>query len=230
MSNTNQNEAAPQAEQASSLQMVSSMGGIGFAAGILIVLTFQFTLPIITINKARVLEQSIFQVLPGATQKTAYVLDASGEFVHPEGEGEKLFKYYAGYNANGELVGVAMEAAGQGFQETLKLLYGYSPDKECIIGIKVLESKETPGLGDKIEKDPIFLKNFVALDVSLADDRQTMRNPILLVKPGEKTEEWQIDAITGATISSRAVANILRISSAKHAPIIIKNLELLKSN
>ncbi len=220
----------PQAQQASGLQMIVTMGSIGFLAGLLIVMTYQLTLPTITRNKARVLEQAIFEVLQGSEQKIVFVLDPQEALAPLEAEETKALKYYAGYDDNGRLIGVAMEAGGPGFQEKLKIIYGYSPELECVIGMKVLESKETPGLGDKIETDPTFRKNFEALDVALAADKKTMRNPIELVKPGKKTNDWQIDAIAGATISSRAIAKILRQSTAQHAPLLVNNLSQLKGD
>ena len=48
--------------------------------------------------------------------------------------------------------------------------------------MQVLASKETPGLGDKIEKDAAFLANFEALDVAGAADGQTLQHPIEAVK------------------------------------------------
>ena len=98
------------------------------------------------------------------------------------------------------------------------MIYGYSFAEEAIVGIQVLESKETPGLGDKIETDPAFLANFERLDVSLADDLSEMANPIEPVKHGEKTTPWQVDGITGATISSEAIANILDRSARTGCP------------
>ncbi len=74
---------------------------------------------------------------------------------------------YAAYDAEGKLVGVAIAAAGMGYQDTIRLLYGYSPDKDAIVGFQVLESRETPGLGDRIGSDPDFLANFAALSVKL---------------------------------------------------------------
>jgi electron transport complex protein RnfG len=121
-----------------------------------------------------------------------------------------------------------MEAEGQGFQDVLRILYGYSPLCNCVVGMKVLESKETPGLGDKIEKDADFRANFEALDATLNAESGTMANPIELVKPGKKTDAWQVEAITGATISSRAIANILRESTAVTVPVIANNLEVLR--
>jgi electron transport complex protein RnfG len=94
--------------------------------------------------------------------------------------------------------------------------------------MKVLESKETPGLGDKIMKDARFRENFDALDAGLNDDGTSLAHEITLAKHGEKTDAWQVEAITGATISSRAVTNILRESTAGAVPVIQKNLGVLE--
>ena len=105
-----------------------------------------------------------------------------------------------------------------GYQDVIALLYGYAPEHEAVVGIRVLESRETPGLGDKIETDARFLANFERLDVSLTPDGAAPAHPIEPVKPGEKQHPWQIDGITGATISSHAVADILRRSTALWIP------------
>jgi electron transport complex protein RnfG len=136
--------------------------------------------------------------------------------------GEQLV--YAGYDDREELVGLAVEARGMGYQDVIGLIYGYSFSEEAIIGIQVLESKETPGLGDKIETDPAFLENFERLDVSLRDDLSEMANPIVPVKHGEKTNPWEVDGITGATISSVAIADILNQSAQYWVPRIRSNL------
>lgn len=219
--------AAMTEDQPGSLRMVLTMGGIGLFCGVLIVLTFQLTLPIITINKARALEKAVFDVIPAATSKTTF--KQVGDELEPlEGEDPIAIKYYAGYDDDGRLVGVALEAAGQGFQDIVTILYGYSPECKCVIGMKIMASKETPGLGTKIETDPAFRANFDALDVALAEDGERIDNPIVLVKPGKKTESWQIESITGATISSRAIADILEKSTAKLIPVIEKNLKTLE--
>ncbi len=105
------------------------------------------------------------------------------------------------------------------------MLYGYAFDDEAIIGIQVLESRETPGLGDRIETDEVFLENFVRLDVALTDDGRRVANPIESVDRGDKEHPWQIDAITGATISSEAIADILRVSSEEWIPRVRQRLD-----
>ena len=219
--------AAMEAPQPGSLRMVLTMGGIGFLCGILIVVTFQLTLPIITANKARALEKAIFEVIPAAKSKRTF--KQVGDKLEPlEGDDPLAVKYYAGYDGDGRLVGVALEASGQGFQDVVTILYAYSPECKCVTGMKVMASKETPGLGTKIDTDPGFRANFDALDVSLADNGERIANPIVLVKSGKKTEPWQIEAITGATISSRAVANIMEKSTSALIPVVEKNLDTLK--
>lgn len=207
-------------EQPSAFKMYRALVGVGVLCGLLIVSVFEGTKPIIAKNRAEALQRAVFTVIPGAvSSKTFRRMKTDGfELVaseNPEGD-----LAYAGYDESGKLVGVALEAQGMGYQDVIRVLYGYSFEKNTIIGMQVLESKETPGLGDKIEKDPVFLANFEALDVSLTDDGDSLRNPIEAVKSGEKDNPWQIDGITGATISSVAISHMLRDSAARWVPLI----------
>jgi len=132
---------------------------------------------------------------------------------------------YAGYDDENRLAGIAVEAQGMGYQDVIHVLYGYSFAEEAIVGIRVLGSRETPGLGDKIETDPDFLANFERLTVALIGDLSAVAHPIEFVKKGQKQEPWQIDGITGATISSKAIAAILSGSTAHWIPRIRRNLD-----
>ena len=207
---------------ASNSKMFRAMVSIGSLCALLIVMTFQTTLPIIKHNKTEALEKAVFKVLPGATQRVTFKKTENG-FEPMSGEVNKEQVVYAGFDNDNNLVGLAIGASGQGFQDVLNLLYGYSPEKQEIIGFYVLESRETPGLGDKIDKDENFLQNFKALDVSLDESLQAIKNPVEPVKNGTKTNPWQVDCITGATISSKAVGNIIRQSTQYWCPLIYKN-------
>jgi electron transport complex protein RnfG len=110
----------------------------------------------------------------------------------------------------------------------IKVIYGYAPERESIVGMKVLESKETPGLGDKIMKDPAFLANFEELDVRLTADGSGLAHPIVTVKKGRKVERWEIDGITGATISSKAIGRLLDASAQERVPEVTRNLPRLR--
>ena len=208
--------------------MLRAMGGVGILCSVLIVFTYQTTLPTIEKNKAAALEKAIFTVLPGAVSKTIFRITADNrlETVEKAEKGDRLV--YAGYDTQSQLAGVAIEASGQGFQDVIRVIYGYNPDKQVVIGFRVLESKETPGLGDKIEKDAEFLKNFEALDVSVTDDQSAVQHRIVPVKKGEKNNPWEIDCITGATISSKAIANILGANTSGIIPVLMQNLDILK--
>jgi electron transport complex protein RnfG len=204
--------------------MYRAMVAVGVCCGLLIVGAFQVTRPVIERNRAEALQSAIFQVLPKATTTRAFRLDESSRFSPASGEGDGEALIYAGYDDDEKLVGLAVEARGMGYQDVISLIYGYSLAKQAIIGIEVLESKETPGLGDKIETDPEFLKSFERLDVSLVEDQSALAHPIVAVKRGKKTNPWEVDGITGATISSHAIATILNSSAQRWAPLIQRNL------
>jgi electron transport complex protein RnfG len=209
----------------SSPKMFRAMVGIGVLCALAIAMTFQGTLPIIEQNRAEALEKAIFKVIPGAVSMQAFQLTADNTFIKSSDEGEKGEQVYAGYDEQGQLLGIAIEGQGQGYADIISILYGYAPEKQAVIGIYVLASKETPGLGDKIEKDENFLANFIALDVSLKDDLSALKHEVIPVKNGEKKNAWEVDGITGATISSRAIGNILGESTARWVPLIYQQKE-----
>ena len=84
---------------------------------------------------------------------------------------------------------------------------------------------ETPGLGDKIAKDSAFLNNFQALDARLNETGNGLLHNIATVKHGKKTEPWQIDAISGATISSNAIGKMLNESGQFIIPLVKAHLD-----
>jgi electron transport complex protein RnfG len=210
------------------IKMLKAMVGLGLICAFLIVVTYEGTLPRIERLKAEALEQAIYKVIPEMVTKKTFVVNEQNELVKVNNDVKEGSIVFAGYNQNDELVGVAVEASGMGFADVLKVLYGYDPRKEAIVGFYVLESKETPGLGDKIEKDAVFLSNFKELDVSLADNKSDLKNTVVAVKSGTKKNPWEIDGITGATISSRAIGNIFGQSTQQWVPMIYKNKEVLE--
>ena len=205
--------------------MYRAMVGVGLLCGLLIVSVYQLTKPRIDRNKAEALRRAIFHVLPEARSSTTFRLGEGEQFeiLQGEGAGEKLV--HAGYDESERLIGFALEAEGMGYADVIRILYGYSFAEDAVVGIRVLETKETPGLGDKIESDPEFLRNFEKLDVSLTEDLSAILHPVEPVKHGKKEQPWQVDAITGATISSVAIANMLSKSTSFWIPVIRQNLD-----
>lgn len=212
--------AFPAPEAPSAWKMYRSMVGVGLLCGLLIVSVYAFTFPIIEKNKQEALVAAIFDVLPAAASSKTfrYTQDQGFEPVDDGATGDSLV--YAGYDDSGSLVGFAVEASGMGYQDIIAVLYGYSHAQEAVVGMQVLESKETPGLGDKIAVDPEFLANFEALEAKLNPGGDGLVHPIEAVKGGAKEDPWQIDGITGATISSVAIGDMLRASTAYWVPII----------
>ncbi len=208
--------------------MLRTLIGVAAVAGTLIVVAFQLTLPVIKAKKAEALRRAVFYVVPGARNVVTFKLEPDGSLTPLTGEDERAVKYYAGYTDDNQLIGVAIEAQGKGFQDVIKVLYGYAPTEQNIIGMKVLESKETPGLGDKIGKDPAFLANFEKLDARLTEDGTKLQHAFEVVKHGAKKSRWQIDGVTGATISSKAMGRMLNNSAPRRLPPVLNNLPRLK--
>jgi electron transport complex protein RnfG len=193
--------------QREAARMLSTLGIAGFCSGLALVGVYLVTAPRIAQNRAEALEAAIFQVLPGAKSREALSL-RGGELAPVETPGAGAAAedtVYAGYDEAGTRIGFAIPAEGPGFQDTIKLIYGYDPDRGRIVGMQVLESRETPGLGDKIIKDEAFVENFRDLAVA---------PKVVVVKRG-RTSDNQVDAISGATISSNAVVKIINEANAR---------------
>ena len=194
-------------------------------SGFLVVLTAQITAPMIAENKRIAIEKAIQQVVSGAVSNEKFRL-VDGQLL-PIEKGAKDPVVYAGYNAQDELLGIATEGGAQGYAGMVNIMYGYDPKCECIKGFKVLKMAETPGLGDKIITDANFQANF-PLDVKVDLEKGALTNPIKTVKNGSKKNDWEIDAISGATITSRAVGKALNQSASVILPELLPLLNRIK--
>jgi electron transport complex protein RnfG len=209
-----------------SVAMLRTLGLVAALSGFLVVFAYQVTQPMIAQNQRLAIEQALFNVVPGAVLRRDFQISDAKLLPVEAGKATGIV-VYAGYDAEGQLKGVALEAAAQGYQDVIRILYGYEPDCQCIRGIQVLKMAETPGIGDKIAKDANFQNNFVALDASLNAAADALAHPIISVKASTKSQPWQIDAISGATISSKAVARMLNDSAQAVMPVLQANLNLL---
>ncbi|MFQ5567311.1 MAG: FMN-binding protein, partial [Paracoccaceae bacterium] len=202
----------------SASSMYRAIVGIGAICALLIVTVYQTTADRIRENRERFLAAAVSEVLPAAHSTVAVTLAEDGR-LETLSEAPAL-PAFLGYDADGKLVGAVVAAQGMGYQDTIRVLYSYSFEEDAIVGFKVLDSKETPGLGDKIEKEPHFLANFERLDATLTSDGDALLHPIVTVKQGQKQEPWQLDGITGATITSEAIGNILNDSANTWVPVL----------
>ncbi len=72
-------------EPPNSWHMIRALGGVGLLCSLLIVFTFQATLPRITRNKAEFLGKAIFQVLPGASTRASFLVTDNNYHVVEKG-------------------------------------------------------------------------------------------------------------------------------------------------
>lgn len=124
-----------------------------------------------------------------AIKKRQEVLLSAVTFEPVEKEGRTV---YVGLDDGGSYVGTAMTVSQRGYAGPIKMTVGIGPDSKLTgIAISKLDQSETPGLGVKITL-PAFRDMFRGLS---------------LEEVKLKTDGGKIDAITAATISSRAVVD-----------------------
>ncbi len=208
--------------------MIRTLGLVATVCGILIVTAYQGTLESVAANKKIALERAVFKVIPGASSVKEFVAGTGG--VRPAGGSvpEGAVKFYAAYDQAGVLKGLAAEGAAKGYADTVRVLYAYDPEKQAITGLGVVSMRETPGIGDKIYTDAAFLKNFVALDAKLGGDLKSLANSIKVMKHGTRQNPWEIDAIAGATVTSKAVGKGINESAQKLLPLLVPHLDTLQ--
>lgn len=131
--------------------------------------------------------------------------EASLKEVIPEGEYFEVVKsdsdiiYYKAYDKGKKIVGVAFKASGKGYSSTIETMVGMKNDG-TITAIKILSQNETPGLGAGVTK-PSFTEQFNHKNIQ---------------------DLSQVQAITGATISSKAVIDSVQ-EKAKGIQKLIKD-------
>jgi len=165
------------------------------AAGSLAVVN-QATKPQIEAYKAQQQVQARREVLPSAKEGVYIATDEESDF-----------PYYVGY-AHADTtdpVGTVFLASGKGYSSTIEMVVGVDL-AGTVTGISIVSQQETPGLGAKIteirygESEPWFQRQFKGKTASqLSVDK----------------DSGEIDSITGATISSRAVTYGVRSALKK---------------
>lgn len=168
-----------------SVHMVLALSVVGMISGASLVGVYRYTQPKIEENKRAEIRRAVFEVLPEAKDYNTIIKE------------DRLI--YQGLDSSGNLVGYAFIGEGAGYQGIIEIMIGMDSELNQTKGIQILESVETPGLGAKITSES-FLEQFKALLVV----------PLIeLIKQKEAEEDNQVQAITGATISSQTVVNIL---------------------
>ncbi len=122
----------------------------------------------------------------------------------PGADGTKTVEISKGvrkvFDKSGKNIGWVITASGMGYADAIKALIGLNADATKITGIYILDQKETPGLGSKIVSK--WNKQFIDQPTDI---------PLVVIKgmtdTQKKIKDGKIDAISGATISSVALAD-----------------------
>jgi electron transport complex protein RnfG len=167
-----------------------------FCFGLLIAVTDAALSEKIEQNKTDKLNRLTLWLLPKA--KHFVPVDAQFEIGLGRGRSEKVTVYKA-VGETQECVGWSFGAAGDGFSGRIELVVAVDANFGKLMGFEVLVSSETPGFGDRIKYD--YYRN---------QFRGAPAGELKLVSMGGADKiDSEIVAITGATVSSEAVVNIL---------------------
>lgn len=173
------------------IKMLVVLSIIGVISGALLSQISGWAEPKIEMHRKAATEEAIFMVQPNAKD---YEKVESVDF--------ELYKVFDEARA---LIGYALPYEGNGFQGKIRLMVGVKDDLNQLVGLEILEQVETPGLGTKVTEDP-FTNQFNNLSTEPQVD---------WVKGSAPSKPNEIQAITGATISSKSVVQIINDGLAK---------------
>jgi Na+-translocating ferredoxin:NAD+ oxidoreductase subunit G len=161
---------------------MKTMAGYGFTLGFICILAAGLLAGVNALTSPVIFAQSKQQ-----EEKTlAQVMPVAARFVEIKSSAGEA-AYYKAYAKDDTVIGVVFKAAGKGYSGPIEAMV--SMDMDGKIGVvKILSQNETPGLGSRVS-EPAFIAQFSGKNISRLDD---------------------VQAITGATISSRAVMDALK--------------------
>ena len=179
------------------LPLVAALTLIAAGAGLCLALVFAVTEEPIAVAEAENKARAIRAILPEFANST----EDEESWVENGG-----YSFFIARSEDAELVGVAFSSTSkEGYGGDIEVMVGLVPDGDGfkISRIEIVKHLETPGLGSKIS-DESFKGQF--------EDADTENKTLFVRKDDQGTPERPpIDAITGATISSRAVAEAVRL-------------------
>ncbi len=177
-----------------SSRMIIVLTAVGLISGGFLAGVAKLTKERIAFNIQKEIEEAIVNVVPGTVQNQKLY------------EEEDL-SIYGGQDESGQSIGYAVQSTGVGFQDKITLMFGINVSLTRIIGLAVIDQKETPGLGAKITDWNAFLQFW---------ENRNATGEIILRKPPAGSQEelapMEINTITGATISSKKVLEIVNFS------------------
>jgi electron transport complex protein RnfG len=175
---------------------------ITIIAGVSLGFVYELTLPVIQEQELKKQTEAYGAIYPDAAEFAADedLTKLAGEAVvkvlEPNGlTGNTIDAAFVALDASGEKIGYVMTiTSSNGYGGAISLSLGYSVDG-VIQGMEIISMNETPGFGAKAN-EPVFKDQF----------KGKKADQIEFTKSGA-TEENQIDAVSGATITTTAITN-----------------------
>ena len=154
----------------------------------LLVICIVFTFLLALTNKATAdkIKQLSLEAEAAARVK---VLDTAKSFSEEKTQGD--ITYYEGYDENGEVVGYIFPEESKGYGGVIYMQVGINADG-TVHGVEITELSETAGLGMNAKNQPWFLEQYKD------------RGGVIGVAKNNPADT-EIQALTGATITSKAV-------------------------
>lgn len=169
------------------LMLVVVLGLITFVCALLLGVVNGVTKDKIEQNGIETRNAAMSEIIPDAEFSD---VEVPADFASPEDKNQPVVSGVYKATLDGADAGYCVEVNPKGFGGALKMIVGINADG-TVAGIKVTEASETPGLGAKAQSDKNWIAQFAG---------QPADGSLAVSKDG-----GTINAITGATITSRAV-------------------------
>lgn len=189
-----------------------------FRYGVILFLICAAASGLLALVNSKASPQIILQAREEEENSLKEAMPEAGYF-EPVREGEDIL-YYKAYDQDKNLLGAVFKAKAKGYSSQIETMAGLTNDG-CITAIKILGHNETPGLGSKIAevKEDITFFDAVKGKKSTAAKKPWFEERF----SNKKIEELKdIQAITGATISSKAVIESVK-KKAEEIKKLLKN-------
>ncbi|TVS10859.1 MAG: electron transport complex subunit RsxG [Gammaproteobacteria bacterium] len=171
------------------------LGGFSFIATALLVIGNIATHDAIQERRMENLRASLSQVIPDSLHDND-LLDSPLQYHDATGRPMTIYRAVQEL----QIRALAWETIGKGYAGDIRILIGLAADGS-VLGVRVLNHTETPGLGDKIEA--------TRSDWILGFTGRSLRDPPLN-KWGVRKDGGDFDGFSGATITARAVVESVR--------------------
>lgn len=181
---------------------------LGLVCSILLAGTSRFTAPYARANEKAEEVRNFLRALgvpfePEAGSKA--LLDIFEKNVRVSQLGDlPIYRYIPASSGSDQPLAIAVPLSGPGLWGPIRAVVAFEPDMVTIRGVRFYKQEETPGLGGEIGSE-WFQKQFTGKRIVSTAGTPGFR----IVKPGERSDTNSVDGITGATMTSDRVQEMI---------------------